>query len=69
MAYKIEDHADLDTAIMSLKAAGFQKASAVDEHYWHPVRMENGYWQRADAFTLPNLGEPFARISFWDANA
>lgn len=67
MPYKIEDHANLDAALSSLQASGFQKSSLVAEHYRHPQRLENGYFQRADVFVLPNLGKPFARVSFWEA--
>jgi hypothetical protein len=69
MAYKTEDHASLDAAVTALKERGFVKASAVSEHYRHPARMENGYFQRADVFVPFNDSQARGRISFWDAFA
>lgn len=58
-----EDHPTLDAAIASLLARGFVKASSTDEHYRHPDRHEDGFWQRADAFVPHNMA--IGRISFW----
>lgn len=62
-----EDHSSLDTAVQSLLDRGFVKASYADNHFRHPERMADGYWQRADAFTPHNMA--IGRIHLWPANA
>lgn len=58
-----EDHATLSDAIRSLTDRGFEKASPIDNHYRHPDRMDDGFWQRADAYRPYNM--TIGRISFW----
>lgn len=60
----------MEEAKAALEAKGFEVASAVDgTHYKHPNQMDDGYWQRADVWVLPNLGNPFARVGYWPSIA
>lgn len=64
-----EDFQTIEAAKSYLEAQGFEQNRIDATHYRHPNQMEDGYWQRADVWMLPNLGKPFARVGYWSSIA
>lgn len=70
-----EDFADMDAGRAALIERGFMflvdyhgaHGQKVGEHFRHPDRHDDGYWQRADLF-MP-YGTKIGRVSFWPATA
>jgi hypothetical protein len=64
-----EDFQTIEAAKAALEAQGFVRNLVDAAHYKNPNQMDDGYWQRADVWELPNLGKPFARVGYWPSIA
>jgi hypothetical protein len=64
-----EDFQTIEAARAVLETQGFEQNIVDPTHYKNPNQMDDGYWQRADVWVLPNLGNPFARVGYWPSIA